>query len=233
LENEVMAIRYECFKCNKSLHGHPKIKVEGNICCYSCAKKVVTALDRVTEEKHAKEVKAYDVQYEKWKNWDEKRALALPSTNTQLCITLGVAVGCAVILVNPIFFLLPGLIVGFIVNHFYFHSQKKDWIRRNPEPTYPPYPSNNFVRDRIEIVGGVSGTPLSSSYREKILERDGYECQICGGEFRADRLEVHHIIPRAKRGKHYPANLVTLCWRCHVEEIWFGHKHKMRPLRRK
>ncbi len=220
--------QYECSECNKNLHGHPKINVEGNIYCYSCAKEVVAALDHATEIKHAKEVKAHDVQYERWKNWDEKRKLAVPSTNTQMYITLGVAIGCAVLMANPIFFLLPGLVVGFIANQLYFNTQKKEWIRSHPEPVFPASPSNSFVRDRIELVGGVSGTPLSSGYQKKILERDGYKCQICGEVFPADQLEVHHIKPQARGGRHYPANLVTLCWRCHREEIWFGHKHKMR-----
>lgn len=220
--------RYQCFSCNKNLDGHPKIKVEGNINCYSCAKEVVAALDYHTEIKHAKEVKAHDVLYERWKNWDEKRKLAVPSTNTQMYITLGVAIGCAVLMANPIFFLLPGLVVGFIANQLYFTSQKKEWIRSHPEPVFPTSPSNSFVRDRIELVGGVSGTPLSSGYQKKILERDGYKCQICGEVFPADQLEVHHIKPQAKGGRHYSANLVTLCWRCHREETWFGHKHKMR-----
>jgi DNA-directed RNA polymerase subunit RPC12/RpoP len=220
--------QYECSECNKNLHGHPKINVEGNIYCYSCAKEVVAALDHATEIKHAKEVKVHDIQYERWKNWDEKRKLAVPSTNTQMYITLGVAIGCAVLMANPIFFLLPGLVVGFIVNQLYFNSQKKEWIRSHPEPVFPTSPSNRFVRDRIELVGGVGGTPLSSGYQKKILEQDGYKCQICGEVFPADQLEVHHIKPQAKGGRHYPANLVTLCWCCHREETWFGHKHKMR-----
>jgi len=133
-----------------------------------------------------------------------------------------------VLMANPIFFLLPGLVVGFIANQLYFNSQKKEWVHSHPEPVFPTSPSNSFVRDRIELVGGVSGTPLSSGYQKKILERDGYKCQICGEVFPADQLEVHHIKPQAKGGRHYPANLVTLCWRCHREETWFGHKHKMR-----
>lgn len=217
--------QYECSECNKNLHGHPKIRVQGEIYCYTCAKRLVEILDGPTEAKHAKEMKAHDIQYEKWKKWNEKRELALPSPKTQMWIVVGVAIGCAVFLANPIFFIIPGLIVGFIVNYFYFHNEKKDWIRRNPEPAYPASPSNNFVRDRIELVGGVSGTPLSSGYQKKILERDGYKCQICGG---TDRLEVHHIKPQAKGGKHFPANLITLCLDCHLDENWFGHNHKMR-----
>lgn len=220
--------QYECSECNKNLHGHPKIRVDGEIYCNACAKQLVEILDGPTEAKHAKEIKAHDIQYEKWKKWNEKRELALPSPKTQMWIVGGVAIGCAVFLSNPIFFIIPGLVVGFIVNHFYFHNGKKDWIRRNPEPALPAYPSNSFVRDRIELIGGASGTPLSSGYQKKILERDGYKCQICGEVFPADQLEVHHIKPQAKGGRHYPANLVALCWRCHREETWFGHKHKMR-----
>jgi hypothetical protein len=221
--------QHECSECNKNLHGHPKINVEGSIYCYPCAKNIVAAMDHSTEVKHAKEVKAHDIQYEKWKKWDEQRKLAVPSTNTQMYVTLGVAIGCAVLMENPIFFFLPGLVVGFIVNQFYFNSQKKEWIRFHPEPVFPPTPSNSFVRDRIELVGGVSGTPLSAGYQKKILERDGYKCQIYGG---TDRLEVHHIKPQAKGGKHFPANLITLCFDCHVTENWFGHSHKMRPRHR-
>jgi len=220
--------RYQCFSCDKNLDGYPKIKVEGNINCYSCAKKVVATLDYHTEVKHAKEVKAHDVEYEKWKTWNTRRESAIPTVNIQACITIGVAIGCAVLMTSPIFFFLPGLVVGVVVNQIYFNSQKKDWLRRNPEPALPANPSNIFVRDRIELVGGTSGTPLSSGYREKILIRDGYVCQNCGGKFRADQLEVHHIISQAKGGKHYPGNLVTLCFHCHVVDIWFGHRHKKR-----
>jgi hypothetical protein len=129
-------------------------------------------------------------------------------------------------LANPIFF-LPGLVLGFIASRFYVQSQKSDWIRSHPEPDLPSRPSNNFLCDRIELVGGVGGKQLSG-YRKMILKRDGYECQTCGGKFPADKLEVHHIKPQTKWGKDYSTNLVTLCWRCHREETWFGHNHKMR-----
>ena len=81
--------QYECSECNKNLHGHPKIRVEGEIYCYACAKRLVEILDGPTEAKHAKEMKAHDIQYEKWKKWNEKRELALPSPKTQMWI------GCA------------------------------------------------------------------------------------------------------------------------------------------
>jgi len=220
--------RYHCFSCGKNLDGHPKIEIEGSVNCFSCAKKAVAALDYHTELKHAREVKAHDVEYEKWKRWDERRRQAEPSPKFLLGVALVVVALCAFFLANLIFFILPGLIVGFIVSHIFSKNEKADWIRRNREPVLPKYPSNNFVRDRIKLIGETCGTPLLSGYREKILKRDDYKCQNCGRQFPADKLEVHHIQPQAKGGRHYPSNLVTLCYLCHVNEIWFGHKHKMR-----
>lgn len=52
--------------------------------------------------------------------------------------------------------------------------------------------------------------------REKALERDGHQCQACGG---GERLHVHHITPFAKFDDHEEANalknLVVLCASCH------------------
>ena len=50
--------------------------------------------------------------------------------------------------------------------------------------------------------------------RRTILDRDGWRCQSCG---RAGRLEVHHKTPVREGGAIWdPANLTTLCYRCHV-----------------
>ena len=45
-----------------------------------------------------------------------------------------------------------------------------------------------------------------------VKSRDGYTCQVCGSH---EKLEVHHIIPRAEGGNDRPANLITLCEKCH------------------
>lgn len=54
-----------------------------------------------------------------------------------------------------------------------------------------------------------------------VKSRDGYTCQVCGSH---ERLEVHHIIPRAGGGSDRPANLITLCEKCHDTH------HHMKPL---
>jgi len=50
------------------------------------------------------------------------------------------------------------------------------------------------------------------NFREKVLIRDNYTCQICGNK---KNLEVHHIIPRSKGGTNVVENGITLCKNCH------------------
>lgn len=46
-----------------------------------------------------------------------------------------------------------------------------------------------------------------------VVERDG-SCRDCGS---THFLAAHHVIPRAEGGADHPANLVTLCARCHAQ----------------
>jgi len=50
------------------------------------------------------------------------------------------------------------------------------------------------------------------NFREKVLKRDGYTCQICGSK---KNLEAHHIVPRSKGGTNLVENGITLCKDCH------------------
>ena len=59
---------------------------------------------------------------------------------------------------------------------------------------------------------------VGAGQRERILERDGHVCVICGrGPDRENRiwLEVDHIIPLADGGGNDDNNLRTLCNECH------------------
>ena len=54
-----------------------------------------------------------------------------------------------------------------------------------------------------------------------ILERDDYRCQYCGLDGRASFesalvMRVDFVIPRAKKGKKDPANLVACCSPCNT-----------------
>lgn len=73
-----------------------------------------------------------------------------------------------------------------------------------------------------------------SRMKQAVMRRDDYSCQDCGVRFGGKRrrvfeqslrrgqgghaweyLEVHHIIPRSRRGGDHPGNLKTLCPACH------------------
>lgn len=60
-------------------------------------------------------------------------------------------------------------------------------------------------------------TPRWQALRHVILERDGWACRACGT--RRGRLEVDHIRSVRTGGAPYdPANLQTLCSRCHTRK---------------
>lgn len=65
--------------------------------------------------------------------------------------------------------------------------------------------------------------------RMRALVRDEFRCQEPGcTEDRLRRLEVHHILPRARGGQHDLDNLVTLCRVHHAAR----HPHLGRVLER-
>lgn len=57
-------------------------------------------------------------------------------------------------------------------------------------------------------------TTLWRKIRARILERDGYTCQLCGQE----ALTVDHIVPRRLGGQDNDDNLQALCSRCNTRK---------------
>lgn len=51
--------------------------------------------------------------------------------------------------------------------------------------------------------------------KARVLNRDGYKCQICKGKHKDSKLEVHHIVFRSQGGSDEAENLITLCHTCH------------------
>jgi 5-methylcytosine-specific restriction endonuclease McrA len=48
--------------------------------------------------------------------------------------------------------------------------------------------------------------------RQLVLRRDGWRCQSCGT---MNKLQVHHLEFRSRRGNDNESNLITLCVDCH------------------
>ena len=55
---------------------------------------------------------------------------------------------------------------------------------------------------------------LWSRIRQKVLNRDGYSCQICG-LVETSILHIHHIMKKRDGGTDHMDNLITLCPSCH------------------
>ena len=64
--------------------------------------------------------------------------------------------------------------------------------------------------------------PNWQTQRQKVLERDDYQCQLCGDD--AESLNIHHIIPFHDFDSYEEANrtenLVALCNSCHSHVEW-------------
>jgi 5-methylcytosine-specific restriction endonuclease McrA len=63
--------------------------------------------------------------------------------------------------------------------------------------------------------------PVSLQEGIKILERDNYRCQYCGLDGRTSFenalvMSVDFVIPRARKGKKVPGNLVACCKPCNA-----------------
>ena len=64
-------------------------------------------------------------------------------------------------------------------------------------------------------------SPLSVPEGLKILERDDYKCRYCGLDGRATfenalTMRVDFVVPRARKGKKDPNNLVACCTPCNT-----------------
>ncbi len=63
--------------------------------------------------------------------------------------------------------------------------------------------------------------PLTWEEGQRVLERDGYKCQYCGldglSSFENSLImTVDFVVPRSRKGKKRPDNLVTACRPCNV-----------------
>jgi 5-methylcytosine-specific restriction endonuclease McrA len=63
--------------------------------------------------------------------------------------------------------------------------------------------------------------PVTAAEGIRILERDDYRCQYCGLDGRASfdnalAMSVDFVLPRARKGKKDPRNLVACCRACNM-----------------
>jgi 5-methylcytosine-specific restriction endonuclease McrA len=76
-------------------------------------------------------------------------------------------------------------------------------------------------KDNPNWRGGVSKKEYSAFYKRNLAPkvRELFtSCQICGTK---ENLEVHHI--DSDRHNNIPTNLITLCHRCNIDDLWGKH----------
>ncbi len=103
----------------------------------------------------------------------------------------------------------------------YAEASRKGWEGLTAEErSQRTEPGRNARRHRIVQRGNGSHTSEYGAdwleFREQILRRDGYRCQLASlhrGRPPGRRLEVHHRCGDSRCRKRY--HLVTLCSRCH------------------
>src|SRR6202007_2997046 len=77
-----------------------------------------------------------------------------------------------------------------------------------------PIPFNIMTLSRVDM-------PVSQAEGLKILERDQFCCRYCGLDGRTSFenalvMSVDFVVPRARKGKKDPANLVASCRPCNM-----------------
>lgn len=88
------------------------------------------------------------------------------------------------------------------------YSQRGTPLKQFKPPAFPPMMP-------IDAPIAKNTQKLSPAVRHEILVRDNYTCQACGAKAsEGAKLEVDHIVPRAKGGSNDPSNLRTLCSVC-------------------
>jgi hypothetical protein len=238
-----------CCMCSKTQKNKPTIVIDGNTYCYKCSEKAKRRVTKSVYEELWEKYRAEKVQYDKdWKSFQEKKnkweeekwqAIRMPEDATLNPKYLIVSIISAMIgfSISSAGGLILGLIVAFI--YYIFAEGEKDSQRResreklekeyegkNPPPHFNKImPNKPNIKDSFETA--IEGDQSELKYsRNKILSRDKYQCQRCGKKCNAEKLEVHHIIPRSQGGKDIADNLITLCKYCHDREKWFGHVRK-------
>ena len=99
----------------------------------------------------------------------------------------------------------------------------KAWMDTHGGPIVIEHETRQMIECDADVVAGddSAGTPghrksaIPPSVRRAVLARDDARCQVPGCPNNR-WLDLHHIVPRSKGGKHVAENLVTVCTTHHA-----------------
>lgn len=83
-----------------------------------------------------------------------------------------------------------------------------------------PKPGGSLSRSPLARRGARAARRAEAleAFRRAVLARAGGRCERCGaqpGSRPLERLEAHHLLPRARGGSDDPSNGAALCGACH------------------
>lgn len=59
---------------------------------------------------------------------------------------------------------------------------------------------------------------IPTTTRRRVIDRDGYVCQLCGGTVEPDDVHLDHIYPRSLGGSNEPSNLQVAHSLCNMKK---------------
>jgi RNA-directed DNA polymerase len=98
---------------------------------------------------------------------------------------------------------------------------KFSWFntKRHAMVTKTASPDDPQLKDYWEKRNKTKAESKATRYnkiREKVANRQGYKCTVCGESlFNDEPIDLHHIIPRNKGGKDEIRNLIWVHQYCH------------------
>ncbi len=232
-----------CSHCNRGLDGYPGVILNKIHLCFSCAK---VFENTIFEENKVLESNVLEIEKEAeiWIKLEQKSINESVSFRAQC--TWEKAIYISVAILGS--FSIGALAHLFSLNILYFTAIVftsfifLKYLKFDPSTIANDLAIKKWQENNVskilkirELRASISRIDLSylkyrrgkisQNYRTIILERDDYQCQSCMRVFSSKELEVHHVKPRSQGGKDYHSNLVTLCFKCHLNEKWFGHHH--------
>lgn len=234
-----------CCTCKKPLSDQPAIFVDDMCYCFYHAKRAYASALISRENIATEQKKHIDSWFSRTEqhgreltDWFNRRSAYSSHTGFSACLIL------AIYFLGVLFFWQFGMTagmysivgMGFIVNRIAEYTRNfkgLEFDRRFPRPelrgTCPEHPPVPKIRLQQHPENDDPHLFNAGYDRREIISRDRNQCQNCGIRFKDDEVEVHHVNPFSKRGTDSRCNLITLCLKCHIDEEWFGHRHKKRP----